>query len=196
MDIIKEVFQLANNNYVLTFILGFLLAFSETFFSPLPLIGIVIANSIFLGFVPGLIASASGSILGSILLYFMCRKFGHSKLMIKLNHTKVNKIIDWVREQGFIPMVVCYACPFIPGFLVTIASGISEKSSNKFIPGLVCGRVIMFSVASYIGNDIIGFITNPIKIVVVLLIIITSLFIGKKLSKKMERVKTKNYVLL
>lgn len=195
MEYIDGLFQIAQNNFALTFFIGFAAAFSETFFSPLPLLGIVIANSLFLGFVPGLIASTLGSVLGSIVLFFLCKKFGNSKLMNKLNNSQVNKIIGWVRNQGFAPMTICYCCPFVPGFLVTIASGISKKSFNKFFPGLLCGKIIMFSIASYIGNDIIGFFTNPIKIIVVLIIIIASFVIGKKLSKGMEQSENSNYVL-
>ena len=195
MDFIDGLFQLAQNNFALTFALGFLLAFSETFFSPLPLIGIVIANSLLLGFIPGMIASTLGSVLGSIILFILCRKFGNSKLMKKLNNSQVNKIIDWVREQGFVPMTICYACPFVPGFLVTIASGISKKTLHKFIPGLLCGKIIMFSVASYIGDDIIGFITNPFKIIFVLCIVIASFIIGRKLSKSMEKSSEQNLIL-
>ncbi|MGL4772483.1 MAG: TVP38/TMEM64 family protein [Clostridium sp.] len=192
MDCINGLFQLAQDNFALTFILGFLLAFSETFLSPLPLIAIVITNSLLLGFIPGLIASTLGSVLASIILFIICRKFGNSKLMKKIYNTKANKIIDWVREQGFVTMIICYSCPFIPGFFVTIASGLSKKTFNNFIPGLLCGRAIMFTVASYIGNDIQGFITSPFEIFVVLLIIIVSFLLGKNLSKLWEVLSKKN----
>ena len=195
MEFIDELFQLAQNNFILTFAIGFLAAFSEPFFSPLPIIGIVVTNSILLGFLHGLTASILGSLLGSIILFTLCKKFGNSKLMKKLNNSKVNKVVCWVREQGFVPMTICYACPFIPDVLITIASGVSKKSLQKFLPGLFCGKLIFFSVASYIGNDIVGFITNPLKIVIALSIITIAFILGRKGSNRMELAAEKNLAL-
>ncbi|MEG2017719.1 MAG: VTT domain-containing protein [Clostridium sp.] len=195
MEFIDGLFQLAQNNFILTFAIGFLAAFSEPFFSPLPIIGIVVTNSILLGFLPGLTASILGSLLGSIILFTLCNKFGNSKLMKKLNNSKVNTISHWIREQGFMPMTICYACPFIPDILITIASGISKKSFQKFFPGLVCGKLIFFSVTSYIGNDLMGFITNPIKIVIVLAIIFIAFILGRRVSNKIELSGETNLVL-
>ena len=45
---------------------------------------------------------------------------------------------------------------------------------------MVLGKVALFSVASYIGNDIIGFISNPAKIIFVIVMILASFFIGKR----------------
>lgn len=195
MEFIDGLFQLAQNNFLLTFAIGFLAAFTEPFFSPLPIIGIVVTNTILLGFLPGLTASFLGSLLGSIILFTLCKKFGNSKLMKRLNNSKVNKIVGWVREQGFVPMTICYTCPFIPDVLITIASGVSKKSFQKFFPGLVCGKLIFFSVVSYIGNDLVGFITNPFKIVIALSIITIAFILGRKVSNRMELAAEKNLAL-
>ncbi|GAA0691982.1 hypothetical protein GCM10008903_26660 [Clostridium cadaveris] len=120
------------------------------------------------------------------MLFFLCKKISNKRFVNNFKTVQVDKIIKWVRIQGFVPMTLCYSCPFIHGFLVTIASGISKKSVIKYLPGMLCGKVIMFSVVSYIGNDLHGFFTNPLKIFIVVLIIIGSLFIGKKLSSRME----------
>lgn len=195
MEFIDGLFQLAQNNFLLTFAIGFLAAFSEPFFSPLPIIGIVVTNSILLGFLPGLLASILGSLLGSIILFALCKKFGNSKLMKRLNNSKVNTISHWIRQQGFLPMTICYACPFIPDILITIASGVSKKSFQKFFPGLVCGKLIFFSVVSYIGNDLVGFMTNPFKIVIVLAIVAFTFLLGRRVSNKIELASEKNLAL-
>ncbi|NFN93257.1 TVP38/TMEM64 family protein [Clostridium botulinum] len=186
MDWIDRLFQLCRDSFELMFVIGFLVAFTESFFSPLPLLGIVITNSVLLGFFPGLIASTLGSVLGSTLLFYICKEIGNIRFINKIKTNQVDKIIEWVRVQGFLPMTISYSCPFIPGFLVTIAAGISKKSMTKYFPGMLCGKVIMFSVASYIGYDLKGFLTSPLKIAIVALIVGVSLFIGRKLSKTME----------
>lgn len=186
MEFINELFTIAQNNFATLFFIGMFATFSETFFSPLPLLGIVMTNALILGFLPGLIASLIGSILGTVVLFILCKKFSNTKIMKKLKTSKVDKMMEWVKNQGFVPMAICYACPFVPGFLVSIASGIADKSLKTFVPGMVVGRIGLFSVACYIGNDIEGFLSNPFKIVVVGVLFIASFVIGKKLACKMD----------
>lgn len=186
MEFINDLFNIAQNNFAIMFFIGMFATFSETFFSPLPLLGIVITNALILGFIPGLMASLCGSILGTIVLFILCKKFSNTKLMNKLKSHKVLKMMNWVKEQGVIPMMICYSCPFVPGFLVSIASGISDKSFKSFAKGMVLGRIILFTITSYIGSDILGFIRNPIKVIIIVLLFIGSFVIGKKLAGKMD----------
>ena len=83
-------------------------------------------------------------------------------------------------------MFIAYSCPFIPGCLVTIACGVSNKSSESFIPAMVSGRILMFLVASYIGNDLVGFLHSPMKIIFVTVLIIISFLVGRKINARIE----------
>jgi hypothetical protein len=51
---------------------------------------------------------------------------------------------------------------------------------------MVSGKMVMFMVASYIGDDLIGFIKSPLKIVFVTILVIISFFIGRKINSKIE----------
>ena len=83
---------------------------------------------------------------------------------------------------------ICYfvSCPFIPGCLVTIACGISDKDTASFVPAMTSGRIVMFLVASYIGNDLTGFIHSPMRIIFVLLLVLVSFLVGRKINSKIE----------
>ena len=57
---------------------------------------------------------------------------------------------------------------------------------------MVLGKMTMFLVASYIGDDINGLIHNPIRIIIIVMMVIVSFFIGKKISSQISNNKSQN----
>lgn len=186
MEYIEGLFTVVRDYWLLVFIIAILATFLESFIPALPLMAIVIANSAMLGLGMGLIASTIGSCIGTSILFILANKFRNIKILVKLRSDKVDKIINWIKEQSFITLFIAYSCPFIPGCLVTIASGISGKDLYSFVPAMVSGKFVMFMVASYIGNDLIGFIKSPFKIIFIVILIGISFLIGKKINAKIE----------
>lgn len=186
MECIQALFNLAQDNQLLVFFIAIFATFMESFIPALPLTGIVIANGLMLGFFGGVIASSIGSCIGTSILFLIASKFSSVKYLDKLKNDKTEKIMGWVKSQGFITMFICYSCPFIPGCLVTLASGFSGKKIDRFLPGMICGKFVMFVVSSYVGNDISGFISSPFKIIMVALLTLISFIIGKRINAKME----------
>ena len=180
MEHIETLFTLARDNFILIFIIGTCASFLESFIPALPLMGIVVANSIMMGWLFGLLGSVLGSCSGTYLLFLLSNKFSHIKIFERIENNKVDRAINWVNHQGFATLFIAYACPFIPGCLVTIACGVSNKSSESFVPAMVMGKILMFLVASYIGNDLSGFLHSPIKIIFVTILIIISFIVGKE----------------
>ncbi|MGL5713425.1 MAG: TVP38/TMEM64 family protein, partial [Paraclostridium sp.] len=174
MEYIDGLFTLVRDHWMLVFVMAMLAAFLESFVPALPLMGIVIANSMMLGLGMGLLASTIGSCLGTTLLFLIATRFSHITIFEKIRNDKIDKVIHWIKEQGFPTLFIAYSCPFIPGCLVTIASGISRKDLYSFVPAMASGKFVMFMVASYIGDDISGFIQSPIKIVFVAILVFIS----------------------
>lgn len=186
MEYIDGLFNIVKDYWFLAFITAIFVTFLESFIPALPLIAIVIANSMILGLGIGLITSTIGSCTGTTILFLLSSKFSDIKLLEKIRNNKIDTAINWVKEQGFSTLFIAYASPFIPGCLVTIASGISKKNLYTFVPAMVSGKIVMFMVASYIGDDLIGFIKSPLKIVFVTILVIISFFIGRKINSKIE----------
>lgn len=186
MEYIDGLFTLVRDHWMLVFVMAMLAAFLESFVPALPLMGIVIANSMMLGLGMGLLASTIGSCLGTTLLFLIATRFSHITIFEKIRNDKIDKVIHWIKEQGFPTLFIAYSCPFIPGCLVTIASGISRKDLYSFVPAMASGKFVMFMVASYIGDDISGFIQSPIKIVFVAILVFISFIIGRKINAKIE----------
>lgn len=192
MEHIEALFLVAQNNIILVFLIAILATFLESFVPALPLIGIVIMNSALLGFWGGIISSAIGSCLGTIGLFLLASKFKNLKYFDKLKNEKTDKITNWVRKQNYIVLYLCYASAFIPSCLISVSSGFSGKSLKSFLPGMILGKITMFGVASYIGYDITGLINQPIRIAIVLIMVVVSFLIGKKISSTMANNKTVN----
>ena len=108
-----------------------------------------------------------------------------------LINEKVEKAIDWVEEKGFKLLFLAYACPFLPACVVTISQGIAKRDFADFIPAVVAGKLVMFFIVSYIGKDIFGFITNPFKVCVLLIITFIAWKMGNKLNKDLDEYEKK-----
>ncbi len=191
MEYIEALFNIAKDNQLLVFIIGVLATFIESFIPALPLVGIVAMNATLLGFVQGVTASTIGSCLGTIALFLVASKFSYIKYIEDAKNEKTEKITKWVKNQNYIVIYLCYASAFIPSCLVSISAGLSNMDARRFIPGMILGKITMFSIASYVGYDLEGVLINPKKIVILVLIIIISFLIGKKITDKMSNTSKK-----
>lgn len=186
MEYIESLFLLAQGNQHIVFLMAILATFIESFIPALPLIGIVIMNGVLLGFYKGIIASVVGSCLGTLILFLLSKKFSNLEYFNKFKNDKINKITEWIRNQSYIVLFLCYASTFVPSCLISISSGFSGKTLKSFLPGMILGKLSMFSVASYIGNDMQGILQKPQRLIVIGLIVCISFIIGKKLTLRME----------
>ncbi|MGL4911753.1 MAG: TVP38/TMEM64 family protein [Romboutsia sp.] len=195
MEYIQEIFSLIQDNQLLVFVIAILATFIESFIPALPLIGIVMLNGAMLGFVGGIVASCIGSCLGTALLFIISKKFGSIKYFDKFKESKFSSVVSWVKKQNGFVYILCYSCPFIPGCLVSIASGFCNKELKYFVPNMVIGKSILFIISSYIGDNMIGFFNSPVKMISVGLLVVISFIIGKKLNSTMEKYEISNDVI-
>lgn len=191
MEYIQNVYNIVNDYWVLSVIVGLTSVFIESFLPILPLVAIVTANAALFGMYPGLIISWIGSTSGTICLFLLVKKISNKKFIKLLKNEKVEKAIDWVEEKGFKLLFLAYACPFLPACVVTISQGLAKRHTTDFISAVVTGKLVMFFIVSYIGNDIEGFITNPLKVGTLLIITLLAWNIGKKLNKDLDNFEKK-----
>ncbi|WP_243446420.1 TVP38/TMEM64 family protein [Romboutsia weinsteinii] len=183
---IQNLFNLAQDYWIFTMIIGVFSTFIESFLPVLPLVGIVSINAAIFGALIGLIISWIGSGLGTAAVFLVISKFNDNKLFNKLRNEKTEKAIKWMEEKGFKLLFIAYACPFVPSFLVTITSAFCKRSFRDFVPAMLAGKFIMFLVVSYIAGDIKGFITSPFKIALFIGIAFIAWTIGAKVNKSLD----------
>lgn len=182
MEHIQGLFNLAHDYWFLTMIVGLFSTFIESFLPILPLVAIVTVNAAVFGLGMGLVVSWIGSGLGTLALFLIVSKFSDNKFINKYRNEKTQKIVEKVRSKGFKLLFIAYACPFMPACLVTISSALCKSEFKHFATAMLSGKFIMFVVVSYIGSDIRGFITNPIKIIIFSLIVLLAWMIGNKVN--------------
>lgn len=185
MEYIEGILTIVRDNQMLVFGLAVLATFLESFIPALPLVGIVITNAAFLGFYGGIISSVIGSCLGTVILFLLARKFSNLNFIQKLQNEKTMKVTKWIRKQNYLVLFICYSCIVVPSCLVSISSGFSGRSLGSFAPGMVLGKLTMFSVASFVGYDITGLIDHPERIIIVFIIVALSFIVGKRISSNM-----------
>lgn len=186
MDYINKIYEIVEQYWVIAFFVATFFSAAESFIPILPLAAIVAANAVLLGFIPGLLASTIGSVVGASLLFYITNKFSHIEFFKKHKSEKVNRVMEWIKHQDFKITSVIYACPFVPGFLFTMASGFSGRDLKSFIPGLFTGKLIYFFIVSYVSADLQNFITNPFKISLVIIFIGFAWLIGRRISLKVD----------
>ena len=158
----------------------------------LPLVAIVTANAALFGMVKGFLISWLGSVTGTICLFLLVSKIGeNSKLLEKIKNEKIKKAILWVDKKGFKLLFIAYACPFLPACVIMIKilrsiPAITKRDKTTFMSAVLSGKFIMFLVVSYIGQDIYGFITSPIKIIGFCVVVFLAWVLGNKLNKDLE----------
>ncbi len=186
MEYIQSLYYVSQDYWILTMLVGLLTCFIESFIPVLPLIGIVTGNAIILGLFKGMIISWIGSSLGTIGLFLLIKIFKNNIHIKKLKNKRVNKIINWINRQEFKLFFISYCCPFIPGFLVTIASALSDRDIKSFVPAMLSGKFVMFLVISYPASDIINFVKNPIKIAFFIFLVFLAWKIGNNINNRLD----------
>ena len=189
MEYIQDLFYLAHDYWILTLLIGIASCFIESFLPMLPLIAIVGANAFLFGLWGGLVISWISSGLGTVCLFLLVSKFNDHKFINKFKNEKIEKGIRWVRKQGFKVLFITYSCPFIPGFLVTIACALCKRQLKDFAPAMLSGKFVMFLVVSYPSSDINSFVTNPFKIAIFIALVFASWKIGSKVNTKLSQEK-------
>ena len=166
---------------------GFVLILLEAVLPPLPLGVIVGLNMLSFGNVFGFVLSYVAVIIGCMTSFFLFRylvKDKYMKWFNQTNQTRIEKWMDKLSNIKFTTLVVVFALPITPAFLVNIAGGLSEISYKKYLMALIVGKPAMLLFYGYIAVSLVDSLKDPVNIIrVVLLVTITYI-----VSKIIERV--------
>lgn len=193
LQTIREYFTMENIEQLVSSyrefgpLLGIGLPMIEAIIPALPLILFVMANAAAFGLGFGFLYSWIGSVLGALLVFTVIRRFGRSRFFSFVNkHPKVRKAMTWIERKGFAPIFILFCFPFTPSALINVVAGLSRISKRQFVLALGLGKFVMIFVLSYIGHDLMSFIYNPIKTVIVAIAIFVLWYVGKKIEVKLE----------
>lgn len=167
---------------------GFLLPFIEAFLPFLPLIVFVIGNAAAYGLLEGFLLSWLGASIGAISVFLIIRQLSNTKWVHKIQRNKqVTAITTWVDRRGFGPIFLLLAFPFSPSSVINVVAGLSKISIQQFALAVLLGKSVMIFSISFVGSSLLEFAENPMKTIVVVLMIVLFWMIGKMVEKRLEK---------
>ncbi|MCH1626857.1 TVP38/TMEM64 family protein [Fredinandcohnia quinoae] len=162
---------------------GIILPMLEAFIPVLPLVVFVVANAAAFGLWLGFLYSWFGAIAGSLLVFFLVRKYGQRRFFSFVSkHKKVKGLMSWVERHGFGPIFLLLCFPFTPSAVINVVAGLSKVSTPQFILAVICGKLVMIFTISFIGYDIKALFHKPVKTIIVLGVLVILWFIGKRVE--------------
>jgi membrane protein YqaA with SNARE-associated domain len=107
--------------------------------------------------------AATGSALGSILIYWIGYKGGEMLLVKRIGQQRFDRITASFERHGFLAiMLPSMLPPPTPFKLFVLSAGVAEMSFPHFLGAIFFGRLIRFSLVSLIviryGPQILGFV--------------------------------------
>jgi uncharacterized membrane protein YdjX (TVP38/TMEM64 family) len=167
---------------------GIALPYLESFLPFLPLVVFVLTNTVAYGLLWGFLYSWIGTSLGSITVFWLIRRYRHTRMIQWLrNNKQVKKITDWLDRHGFGPLFILLCFPFSPSAIINVVAGLSRISLQQFALAVFLGKALMIFSIAYVGDSLSSFAENPIKAVVVAVVITLFWIVGKYVEARLKR---------
>ena len=139
------------------------------------------------GMVAGLLICWLFTCLGCFISFTLCRKglkgWMDKFLSTKDDKSKVKKMMKAIDKMSLSSLAMLVAIPFTPAFAVNMAAGMSSMKPKKFILAMAIGKIFMVFFWGYIGVKLIDCIKNPINLLWISLMVLSTYVISKVLNK-------------
>ena len=182
-DIINSVTNVMGDLGVLS---GFILIILESMLPILPLAVFIALNVITFGNVIGFAISWIATIIGCMLMFFICRKLKDWFYKRYKKDEKVGKLRKRINNISYSSLVLLVAIPFTPAFAVNIAGGLSDIDAKKYFSALIIGKLPMVYFWGFIGKSFIESMTDVSTIVQILFMLVLAFLVSKVANKYLK----------
>jgi uncharacterized membrane protein YdjX (TVP38/TMEM64 family) len=167
---------------------GIMLPMLEAFLPFLPLVVFVMANASAFGLWFGFLFSWIGAAGGALMVFLLVKRYGETKVFRFLrNNRQVKRLTRWVDKHGFGPLFLLLCFPFTPSALVNVVAGLSSISIAQYMLAVLTGKMVMIFTISFIGYDIISLVKQPVRTVIVGVIILVLWLVGKQIEIRLNK---------
>lgn len=164
---------------------GLLLPFLKSFVPPLPTIVIVGGNAAVYGLWLGFLYSWIGIVAGCVTSFLIVRRFSDLPFLRRyMKLSKVQRSLVWIRRNAFSYVFILSLFPVGPFIVINVVAGFVRMRFASFLIAIACGKAVMVFAVTLIGHDIGHFLRNPLQIGYVVLFVLLSLWLSKKLERK------------
>ena len=170
------------------YIPGFIMLYLRAIVPVLPLTLYVVLLIHAYGLFPGIIISWLGIVSGTFTVFLICKKFVNTIRMKKLKSRKsVQRLISFIDRQGLIPLFVLLCFPFTPNTLINIIASLSHIKIKYYFFVLVISKLISITILGVMGKEIFTIFTNPLRALIMIVLLIVLWLISKKVEKHYMR---------
>lgn len=179
-DLVSSVTNVMGNLGIFS---GILLIILESMIPILPLAVFIALNIITFGNLIGFIISWLSTILGCMLMFFICRKLKNWFDKKYKDNETVKKLRKKFNDISYSSLVLIMAIPFTPAFAVNIAGGLSDIEPKKFFAALFVGKLPMIYFWGFIGKSFLESMTDVATLVQICVMLILALLVSKVANK-------------
>lgn len=166
---------------------GVLLIMLEGVLTFLPQSAFVALNVYFYGFWWGSIASYTGTIIISILTYFLFAKLAHTEFLKKfLDKPDIKKVGEWLTRNRMLFLILYFSTPITSASAMCIACGLAKMPFKDFLIPMLIGKTILILSISTIGKNMLSFAENPIFSAMVILLVLGIFMLANKILSKSQ----------
>ncbi|MCF7812634.1 TVP38/TMEM64 family protein [Candidatus Gracilibacteria bacterium] len=124
---------------------------AEVVFAPLPGFLPVLSAGFLFGPIEGGIYAFIGNVGGTLIAFFLARKFGKKFIQRFTQKSTLEKYEKKIEEHENLFLLV-YFIPFVPLDIVSFAFGLSGVRYRKFIPFICAGYLFYVLIFSFFGD--------------------------------------------
>ena len=99
------------------------------------------------------------------------------------NQKSIKKWMKKLSDIDFNVLVVLFALPVTPAFLVNIAGGLSDISSRKYLIAMLIGKPAMLLFYGYIAVSFVDSLKDPINFLKVGVLVLVAYIVSKIIEK-------------
>ena len=128
-----------------------LVIIAEVIIAPIPGFVPIISAGFIFGVVAGSVYTLIGNIIGSIIVFYLARKFGRYLLLRFVDEVRLDKYEKAVKRRENI-LLIFYFIPVFPTDIISIAFGLSDIKFKKYVIFMSIGFVSNVFILNYFGD--------------------------------------------
>ncbi len=144
--------KMVENAGVWGIVILFLLTLLEVVVLPIPAAVTILIGTVLFGPTVSCVVSSLGTIVGSIICFWLGRCFGYPLVNWIVGKDKADKYAKLLAEKGKIPFVVMMLFPFFPDDILCMVAGLTSMKFLFFVLTVVFTRPVMVAFYSYFGT--------------------------------------------
>ncbi|WP_251545501.1 TVP38/TMEM64 family protein [Pumilibacter intestinalis] len=162
----------------------------QVIFLPIPSAIIALIGTVLYGPTYAFLFMTAGTIVGSVITFFMGKIFGRKLAVWVIGEEKTDKFAGLVNEKGRFLFIVMMLFPFFPDDIICLIAGITTMSFKYFLITISWTRPVMIAFMCYFGSGTIIPFKGwgiPVWIAIFVAVIILFFVVNKIKKKIMEK---------